>query len=139
MSQGINLKGALKNYYDNGGELTEGEIAELVFDDKVPARAASVLSQWKNGHHVDKARLKAKYINKLCDVLGCDPNFLFGYGSSRNFTPYGKSWEEDMDKRTQEQLFDLFGIDGDGINKEKQIKRIKVKLLLAQIGLENES
>lgn len=72
------LKEALKRKNEMTGEfMSQLEFSKLLFQDHNPKTALYHTSMACNGHAF--GRFTPEVIIKACEILECDPNFLFNY------------------------------------------------------------
>jgi len=72
------LKDALKKHNsEKGNKMSQLELSKKIFPDHNPKTALYHVSMASNGHAF--GRFTPEIIKRTCDILDCDPNFLFDY------------------------------------------------------------
>jgi hypothetical protein len=72
------LKDALKKHNESTGKnMSQLELSKKLFPDHNPKTALYHVSMASNGHAF--GRFTPDIITKTCEILDCDPNFLFNH------------------------------------------------------------
>ncbi len=76
------LKEALIQYKEKTGKfMTQLEFSELLFTEHNPKTALYHVSMASNGHAF--GRFTPEKIVQACEILQCDPNFLFNFNNQK--------------------------------------------------------
>ncbi len=70
----IAIRKAVLRFKELNPQIKNKEIAKMLFPEKSPGRAESLLSRWMNGFELEKIRIGQ--VRQICKVLNVTPNDL---------------------------------------------------------------
>lgn len=77
----LRINEAIARAKDAGRVTTKKEIAARIFPGRPETTQQINFNNMCNGH---RQRIDPDHIVALCDILGCDPNYLFNYQKEDN-------------------------------------------------------